>query len=137
MSTPGSADGWVRACRLADLARGQPVHADIGQCPACLVRPGGAAYALRDECTHQAVPLSDGEVTGGEIECWLHGSRFDPATGRVLYPPATQPVTVFAVQVDDGDVFVRLGDTGTSQRRQGRSTSGSTNRDQRRRTRRQ
>jgi 3-phenylpropionate/trans-cinnamate dioxygenase ferredoxin component len=67
----------------------------------------------------------------------LHGSRFDPATGRVLSPPATQPVTVFAVQVDDGDVFVRLGDTGTSQRRQGRSTSGSTNRDQRRRTRRQ
>ena len=137
MSTPGSADGWVRACRLADLGEGQPVHADIGQCPVCLVRAGGAVYALRDECTHQAVPLSDGEVTGGAIECWLHGSRFDPATGRALSLPATQPVTVFAVQVDDGDVFVRLGDTGASQRRQGRSTPGSTNRDQRRRTRRQ
>lgn len=109
MSTPGSADGWVRACRLADLGEGQPVHADIGQCPVCLVRAGGAVYALRDECTHQAVPLPDGEVTGGAIECWLHGSRFDLATGRALSPPATRPVTVFAVRVDDGDVFVRLG----------------------------
>ena len=84
MSTPGSADGWVRACRLADLGEGKPVHADIGQCPVCLVRAGGAAYALPDECTHQAVPLSDGEVTGGAIECWLHGSAstWRPAGAR-------------------------------------------------------
>lgn len=109
MSTPESMDGWVRACRLAQLGEDQPVHADIGQYPVYLVRTGGAVYALRDECTHQAVPLSDGEVTGGAIECWLHGSRFDLATGRVLSPPATRPVAVFAVRVDGGDVFLRLG----------------------------
>ena len=112
MSTPGRTDGWVRACRLADLDKDQSVHADIGQRSVCLVRIGGSVYALRDECTHQAVPLSDGEVTGGAIECWLHGSRFDLATGRVLSPPATRAVAVFAVRVDDGDVFVRLGDGG-------------------------
>ena len=115
MSTPGITDGWVRACRLADLGEDEPVHVDIGQCPVCLVRTGGAVYALRDECTHQAVPLSDGEVTGGAIECWLHGSRFDLATGRVLSPPATRSVAVFAVRVDDGDIFVRLGTDGTGE----------------------
>ena len=115
MSTPGIADGWVRACRLAALGEDEPVHVDIGQCPVCLVRTGGAVYALRDECPHQAVPLSDGEVTGGAIECWLHGSRFDLATGQVLSPPATRPVAVFAVRVDDGDVFVRLGTDGTGE----------------------
>jgi 3-phenylpropionate/trans-cinnamate dioxygenase ferredoxin component len=112
MSTPGRADGWVRACPLADLDEDQPVHVDIGQCAVCLVRTGGAVYALRDECTHQAVPLSDGEVANGAIECWLHGSRFDLATGRVLSLPATRPVAVFAVRTDGGDVFVRLGDGG-------------------------
>ncbi len=110
MSTPGSADGWVRACCLADLDEDEPVHVDIGQCPVCLVRTGGAVHALRDECTHQAVPLSEGEVADGAIECWLHGSRFDLATGRVLSPPATRQVAVFAVRIDGGDVFVHLGE---------------------------
>ena len=31
---------------------------------------GGAVYALRDECTYESVPLSDGDVAGGAIECW-------------------------------------------------------------------
>ena len=112
MSAPGSTDGWVRACRLADLDEDQPVRTDIGQCPVCLVRAGGTVYALHDECTHQAVPLSEGEVTGGAIECWLHCSRFELATGRALSPPATRPVAVFPVRIDGGDVFLHLGDAG-------------------------
>ena len=108
MSRPGNTDGWVRACRLADLDEDEPVHVDIGQCPVCLVRAGGAVYALRDDRTHQAMPLS----AGGAIECWLHGSRFDLAAGRVLSPPATRPAAVFAVRTDGRDVFVRLGDGG-------------------------
>ncbi len=116
MSTPRSMDGWVRACRLADLGEDQPVHAEVGQCPVCLVLTGRAVYALRDECTHQAVPLSEGEVAGGAIECWLHGSRFDLATGRVLSPPATRPVTVYGVRTDGEDVFVHLGTDGKGER---------------------
>ena len=116
MSTPRSMDGWVRACRLADLGEDQPVHAEVGQCLVCLVLTGGAVYALRDECTHQAVPLSEGEVAGGAIECWLHGSRFELATGRVLSPPATRPVTVYGVRTDGEDVFVHLGADGTGER---------------------
>ena len=109
MSTAQNTDGWVRACRLADLDEDQPVHVDIGRRPVCLVRACGTVYALHDECTHQAVPLSDGEVTGGVIECWLHCSRFDLATGRPLSPPATQSAAVFAVRTDNGEVFVHLG----------------------------
>ena len=112
MSAPGSTDGWVRACHLTALGENEPVHVDIGQCPVCQVRSGDAVYAVRDECTHQSVPLSEGEVADGAIECWLHGSRIDLATGRVLSPPATRPVAVFGVRIDGGDVFVRLGDGG-------------------------
>jgi hemerythrin HHE cation binding domain-containing protein len=42
------------------------------------------------------------------IECWLHGSRFDPATGRALSPPATRPVAVLGVRVNAGEVYVCL-----------------------------
>jgi NADH:ubiquinone reductase (H+-translocating) len=63
-SAPGGGDGWVLACSLAGLRENRPVHMDVGLSPVCVVRSGGAVHAFRDECTHQAVPLSDGEVTG-------------------------------------------------------------------------
>jgi 3-phenylpropionate/trans-cinnamate dioxygenase ferredoxin subunit len=90
------------------------VHVDIGECPVCVVRSDGTVYALRDECTHQAVPLSDGEVTDGTIECWLHGSRFDLASGRALSRPATQPVDVYPVRIEGDDVFVNMDTFGKS-----------------------
>lgn len=106
---PGSGAGWVLACSLAKLDEDSPVHVDIGDTPVCLVRTGGTVHAVRDECTHQAVPLSDGEVADGAIECWLHGSRFDLATGRVLSPPATRPVAVYGARIQGEDVLVQLG----------------------------
>jgi NADH dehydrogenase len=109
VSAPGSSDGWARACPLAKLRERQSVHVDIGECQVCVVLSNGTLYAVHDECTHQAVPLSDGDVTGGTIECCLHGSRFDLATGRALSRPATQPVDVYPVRTDGNDVFVRLG----------------------------
>ena len=38
-------------------------------------------------------PLSEGDVEGCEIECWLHGSRFDLRTGKPSGLPATEPVS--------------------------------------------
>ena len=109
MSGPGPAAGsGVRACGLDEIGGGRPVHLDLSGCPVCLVRTAGTVYALRDECTHEPVPLPEGEVAGGTIECWLHGSRSDLAAGRVLCLPATRPAAVFAARVDGGDVCVRL-----------------------------
>lgn len=45
----------MRACSLAEVGEDIPVHVDIGERPVCMVRTGGAVYALRDECTHESV----------------------------------------------------------------------------------
>ncbi|GGM63219.1 (2Fe-2S)-binding protein [Longimycelium tulufanense] len=74
--------------------------------PVVLVRDGDEVHALHDVCTHAEVALSEGEVTGSGIECWLHGSCFDLHTGKPSSLPATEPVDVFAVSVRDGDVYV-------------------------------
>ena len=57
-----------------------------------VVRDGDDWYAIDDECSHAAIPLSEGDVEGCEIECWLHGSRFDLRTGKPTGLPATEPV---------------------------------------------
>ena len=60
-----------------------------------LVREGDDVFAIEDECSHAAVALSEGDVEGCTIECWMHGSRFDLRTGKPTGPPATEPVPVF------------------------------------------
>ena len=66
----------------------------------------GAFYALRDECSHAAVRLSEGEIDGCTLECWLHGSRFDLRTGEPTGLPATEPVATFPVEIRDGGIYL-------------------------------
>ena len=73
----------------------------------CLVRFDGQVSAFADECTHQAFPLSLGEVRpDGSLECVWHGARFDCLTGAVRRGPATDDLTRYPVRVDQGRIFV-------------------------------
>ena len=71
----------------------------------------GGLHAINDTCSHAMVSLSEGEVDGCTIECWLHGSRFDLRTGEPTGLPAITPVDVYPITLDGGDVFV---DTSTT-----------------------
>ena len=74
----------------------------------CLYNHDGRIGAVRDECTHQAFPLSAGFLEpDGQIVCAWHGARFDARTGAVCKPPACDPVPTHEVRVVDGRVWVR------------------------------
>jgi 3-phenylpropionate/trans-cinnamate dioxygenase ferredoxin subunit len=97
---------FVRACGVADVAPGQALQVDLADRDVAVVRAGDDWYAVDDECSHAAIPLSEGDVEGCEIECWLHGSRFDLRTGKPSGPPATEPVRIYPVRVEGDDVLV-------------------------------
>ena len=99
---------WVPACRLDDIPDGEAVRVELGAEPVCLVRTEGDVYAIHDVCSHAEVPLSEGEVEGTTVECWLHGSRFDLRTGKPTGLPATVPVPVYETKIEGADVLVRL-----------------------------
>ena len=97
---------FVPASPLAEVPDGGAVAVEVEGVELALVRDGESVYAVIDECSHAAIPLSEGDVEGNEIECWLHGSRFDLRTGKPTGLPATEPVATFPVDVRDGDVYV-------------------------------
>jgi 3-phenylpropionate/trans-cinnamate dioxygenase ferredoxin component len=97
---------FARACALADVAPGSALAVDVDGVGVAVVRNGDDVYAIYDECSHAAIPLSEGDVEGCEIECWLHGSRFDLRTGKPSGPPATEPVPTYPVRVEGDDVLV-------------------------------
>lgn len=99
----------MRIAGAAHMAPGTAQRVEVDGVDVALVRDTlGAFHAIGDECTHGKVSLSDGEVEGTTIECWLHGSAFDLNTGRPTSMPATQPVPVYVAEIAGDDVNVTL-----------------------------
>ncbi|HET9901769.1 MAG TPA: non-heme iron oxygenase ferredoxin subunit [Actinomycetes bacterium] len=101
---------YSRACPVADVPEGTAVRCVIDGEAVAVVHTEGEFYAIRDECSHAEVPLSEGDIDGTTLECWLHGSRFDLVTGRPIGLPATVPVPVYPVKIDGDDVLVAVND---------------------------
>jgi len=81
------------------VVRGEPVG---------LYRVGRKVFAVHDICTHEEAYLSDGDFDPDdlEVECPLHGSRFNVETGDVRILPATRPVAAYEVRVEGFEVLV-------------------------------
>ena len=97
---------FVRACALAELAVDSALPVEVDGVEVAVVRSGDDYYAIADQCSHATVPLSDGEVVDGTIECYLHSSLFDLRTGKPLGLPATEPVATYRTRVEGDDLLV-------------------------------
>ena len=97
---------FERACSLDEFREGEAIAAKIGDQEVAVARAGDEFLAVEDICSHAAVALSEGEIEGCTLECWLHGSRFDLRTGKPTGLPATEPVATFPVEVRGTEVYV-------------------------------
>jgi 3-phenylpropionate/trans-cinnamate dioxygenase ferredoxin subunit len=100
--------GFTRACALSEVPEDGALGVEISGVPVAIVRAGGEVFAIRDVCSHEEVPLSEGEVYDQTVECWLHGSCFDLRSGKPTGPPATKAVPVYQVKIDGDDVCVAI-----------------------------
>jgi len=98
--------------KLADLPEGTALRVDVDGIDVALVHSEGTVFAIDDLCSHAEVSLSEGEIEGCFIECWLHGSRFDLRTGEPTGPPAVEPVPVYQARVEgtgaDATIYVSV-----------------------------
>ena len=98
--------GFERVCTVDEVPTDQALGVTVGDLDVAIAQDGGEFFAIQNECSHAAVALSEGEVAECQIECWLHGSRFDLRTGKPTGLPATEPVAVFPIEVRDGEIYV-------------------------------
>lgn len=104
--------GYTFVCKFDELEEGVPRRVEVEGVPVSLVMTERQVFAIHDVCSHSAVSLSEGEVDAFTVECWLHASRFDLRTGHPLDPPATRPVPVYPVRIEDGSVYAYVTGTG-------------------------
>jgi 3-phenylpropionate/trans-cinnamate dioxygenase ferredoxin subunit len=97
---------FVRACSVDEVVDDKPLAVTVGDVDVAIVRDGDDFYAIRDECSHANIALSEGDVDGCLIECWLHGSTFDLRTGEPTTLPAFEPVPIYPVRVEGEELHV-------------------------------
>lgn len=106
-------EAWFVACRSTEL-KGRPIGRTVQGVPLVLFRgTDGRPSAFLDRCPHRNVPLSEGKVTDGLLQCPYHGWRFDTGGACRMIPglvgspdgKARRAVT-YATAEQDGFVWV-------------------------------
>jgi nitrite reductase/ring-hydroxylating ferredoxin subunit len=103
--------GWSDVGALNALDDGRATRHDVDHSAVLLLRVDDQVFAIGNQCTHQGAGLDKGVVKIAglvrTVTCPAHGSTFRLDDGKVMRPPATKPVPVYDVKVEDGRVFVR------------------------------
>ena len=99
---------WVKVAVVGDCPPGNLLEVEASQNKIVLANVDGDLYALQNQCSHQNLPLSDGELDGDQLECLYHGARFDVCTGKAMALPAIKPVETYAVELRGQEIYVQI-----------------------------
>ena len=67
----------------------------------------GEFYAVDDMCTHEDASLYLGCLKGEQVQCSLHGGRFNVKTGEAVVEPAEIALQTYALQIREGRILVK------------------------------
>jgi 3-phenylpropionate/trans-cinnamate dioxygenase ferredoxin component len=98
---------WIKVASLEECPPGQLRPVMVGIEPVVLANVDGVVYAVRDQCTHEELPLSDGELEGDVVVCQYHGARFHLASGAPRGLPAVKPVKTYPVEIRDDGIYIQ------------------------------
>ena len=97
----------VKVAKVGDVAEGDLKKVDVTGEPVALFNVEGKFYATSNICTHEHCELDENySISGDEVECTCHGSRFNIKTGANTLPPAAEDLKSYQVSVEGEDVFV-------------------------------
>lgn len=99
---------FVTVATTGEVPEGKPIAVEADGRKLVLIRRDATVHALEDRCSHEDYPLHNGEVLDGQIECALHGARFDLESGTPKALPAVKPVERFEARIEGDQIQVRL-----------------------------
>lgn len=99
------ANSWYRISRLDDLPDNETVPVAVGERYLYVTRNATACRVFEARCTHHDSNLFPTKIANGEVECPLHGWRFEIASGRCL--SGGRDLREFQIKIED-DVLYAL-----------------------------
>ena len=105
----GKSGRLVDVTTLAALRDGFATLHEVAGRAIVIARSARGVHAFDGTCTHAKFHFGTSRLVNGcELECPIHGARFDAATGTVTKGPAKLPLPRIDVEVDGEVVRVRV-----------------------------
>ena len=102
--------GFEKIAKTSEIEPGEIKSYVLGIDMIAICNVDGTFYAFKDECTHQALPLSDGSLEGKMLTCAYHSAEFNVETGEALCLPAVDDVETFELKVEGDDMYILIED---------------------------
>lgn len=99
---------WIEVAKRDEIAPGQAKAVTVDDLMLALVNLDGEFFVVDNICTHAFAVLTEGPLVDGQLQCPLHGARFDVRTGAVTAPPAWEALRTYEVRVEGDAVLVRV-----------------------------
>lgn len=100
----------ARLCAVDDVENGEMLQVNVAGLPTLAVyRVDDEFFCTQDVCTHGNASLTDeGDLEGFVVNCSWHDGKFDIRTGEPCALPCTEPLKIWAVIVEGGEVFIEV-----------------------------
>ncbi|MFH1766078.1 MAG: non-heme iron oxygenase ferredoxin subunit [Gemmatimonadota bacterium] len=97
---------WIKVATLEDCPPGSLRSVMVGLDPVVIANVDGTIYAVMNRCSHEDLPLSDGEMEGTTIVCQYHGARYDVTSGAPRGLPAVKHIKAFPVEIREEGIYI-------------------------------
>lgn len=101
---------FEKIAEVSEIKPGEIKSFPVGIEMVAVCNVDGKFYAFKDECSHQAYPLSDGVLEGKVVTCAYHAAEFNVESGEALCLPAVEGVETYEIKVEGDDLLVKLPD---------------------------
>lgn len=102
------ADNWEDVGAAADVQDDMPLTTKLAGKEIGVYLVDGEYHAMEDVCPHAYALLSQGFVMEKQVECPLHGARWEIVSGRLTAEPGVRNLKKFDCKVENGRVLVRV-----------------------------
>lgn len=99
---------WKHACAASKISEGETFGVTLDDQYIALYKVNDEIFATDNVCPHALALLSDGFLEGHVIECPLHGAMFDVRNGKCQSDDPYDAITVFEIELRDGEIYVSL-----------------------------
>tara|TARA_B100000749_G_C18133128_1_gene344705 strand:+ start:60 stop:365 length:306 start_codon:yes stop_codon:yes gene_type:complete len=99
---------FIKLGEISDIPNGTVKLYHVNNREIAICNANGEIYAVDNMCTHEEGSLEEGELENCELECPLHGARFDVRNGEVMQGPAVMPLDTFEVRITNNTIEVKV-----------------------------
>ncbi|MDO9499085.1 non-heme iron oxygenase ferredoxin subunit [Falsiroseomonas sp.] len=98
----------LRLCPTTHVPEGEGRKVETAEGDFAVFNLRGVFFVTQNACSHGPGHLGEGRVIGDEVECAAHAGRFDIRTGQATAEPCWEPLLVWDVTIEDGQVCIQL-----------------------------